>query len=68
MTKPFEFAVLKQKLVGQLKQLAKPAAEAVIDWTAESCALHANGIVKGIGGVLVAVKPTVLAEIEKAVQ
>lgn len=68
MTKPFELKDLGDKLLAKLKSQGVPLAECVLDWSIESCALHANGIVKGIGGVLVATKPAILAEVAKAVQ
>lgn len=68
MEKAFDLNDLGKRLLVSLKAQAKPAAEAVLDWTAESCALSPNNLVKGVGGVLVAVKPAVLAEIEKAVK
>jgi hypothetical protein len=68
MDKPFDLGDLGKKLAAQLKAQAKPAAEAVIDWTAESCALVDNSLVKIVGGVLIGSKPAILAEIEKAVK
>lgn len=68
MTKPFELKALGEKLLASLKSQAVPATGAVIDWVGESCALVDNAIVKGVGAVVVAVKPQVLAEIEKAIK
>jgi hypothetical protein len=68
MEKPFDLADLGKRLVGGLKAQAVPAADAVLSWTAESCALVDNAIVKGIGAVLVGVKPVVLEEVAKAVK
>lgn len=67
MTKPFDLNDLKDKLLASLKAQAMPASKAVLDWTAESCVLSSNAIVKGVGAVLVAVEPTILNEIAKAV-
>lgn len=67
MDKPFDLKDLGARLVSKAKVIAAPASEAVLDWTAESCSMFSSAIVKGIGGVLVAVKPAVLAEITKAV-
>lgn len=67
MEKPFELKALGAALLGELKKVAVPATGAVVDWAAQSCALTDNAIVKGIGGVLVGVKPAILAEVEKAI-
>lgn len=67
MEKAFDVKDLGNKLLAESKKVAVPATSAVMDWLSESCALSASPIVKGIGGVLVAVKPTVLAEVAKAV-
>lgn len=67
MVKAFDLSDLGQKLLTQAKGVAVPATSAVLDWVAESCALTDSAIVKGIGGVLVAVKPAVIAEVTKAV-
>lgn len=68
MEKAFDVKNLGNRLLACLKGVAVPAAGAVIDWTAESCALVNSPIVKGVGGILVGVKPTVLAEVEKAIK
>lgn len=68
MDKAFDLNALGKKLLGSLKPVAHSAGEAVIDWAAESCAMSENGIVKGVGAVLIAVKAPVLAEIDKAIQ
>lgn len=68
MEKPFELKALGNKLLASLKSQAVPSTEAVLDWVSESCVLTENAIVKGIGAVLVAVKPTVLIEVAKAVK
>ncbi len=68
MEKPFELKALKDKLLAEAKHVAVPATGAVLDWISESCLLVSSPIVKGIGGVVMAVKPTVLAEVEKAVK
>lgn len=67
MEKPFELKALGNKLLASLKSIAVPATGAVLDWTIESCALVDNGIVKGVGAVVLAVKPAVLTEVTKAV-
>lgn len=67
MTKPFELKALGQKFVAELKKVAVPATSATLDWVSESCLMVNSPIVKGIGGVIVAVKPQILAEVEKAV-
>lgn len=67
MDKAFSLKDLGNRLLSKAKAVAVPATEAVLDWTAESCSMVDSAIVKGIGGVLVAVKPTVLAEVAKAV-
>lgn len=67
MDKAFSLSDLGKRLLAKAKLIAVPATEAVLDWTAESCSMVESPIVKGIGGVLVAVKPTVLAEVAKAV-
>lgn len=66
MTKPFELKALTDKLLASLKSVAHPAGEAILDWTSESCALHSNAIVKGIGAVVVATKPVIMQELDKA--
>lgn len=67
MEKAFEIKNLGNRLLKTLKAVAVPATNEVLDWTSESCALVNNAIVKGIGGVLVAVKPTIVGEVAKAV-
>lgn len=68
MTKPWELAALKDKLLAKVKPVIVPIADATLEWVGESCALSEGAIVKGVGAVVVAVKPAVLAEIEKAVK
>lgn len=68
MEKPFELKVLGDKLLAEAKKVAVPATGAVIDWVGESCALVQNPLVKIVGGVLVGSKPSILAEVEKAVK
>lgn len=68
MEKPFDLKDLGAKEVAALKAVAVPATGVLLDWVAESCALMQSPIVKGIGGVLVAIKPTVLEEVAKAVK
>ncbi len=68
MEKPFDLKDLGNKLLGKLKGQAVPAADAILDWASESCALSSGAIVKGIGAVIVATKPAILAEVEKAVK
>jgi len=68
MEKPFDLKDLGSKLLSKLKAQAVPMAEAVLDWTSESCALSSGAIVKGIGAVIVVSKPAILAEVEKAVK
>jgi hypothetical protein len=66
--KAFDLKELGNSLLGCLKAVAVPAAGVAIDWTAKGCLASNGAIVKGVGGVLVAIKPTVLAEVEKAVK
>lgn len=68
MEKPFELNSLKDKLLARVKAQAAGIAEDVLDWTIESAALHPNAIVKGVGGVLVATKAAIIAEVQKAVK
>lgn len=67
MDKAFSLSDLGKRLAAKAKSVAVPATEAVLDWTAESCSMIESPIVKGIGAVLVAVKPAVLAEVAKVV-
>lgn len=67
MEKAFEIKDLGNRLLKSLKAVAVPATNDVLDWTAESCAMSSSAIVKGVGGVLVAVKPTIVGEVAKAV-
>ena len=68
MIKPFELKALTDKLLARAKAQAAGIAEDVLDWTIESAALHPNAIVKGVGGVLIATKAAIIAEVEKAVK
>lgn len=68
MEKAFDVKDLGERLLVVAKKQAVPATGAVLDWVSESCALSNNGIVKGIGSVLVAVKQNILDEVAKAVQ
>lgn len=67
LSKPFELAPLGKALLAGLKSQAVPATQSVLDWAGSSCALVDNAIVKGVGAVLVAVAPTIVAEVAKAV-
>lgn len=58
-------ARLKAKGVDVAEELAKVLAGEVLDWAAESCALHPNPFVKFGAPALVAVKPIVMNEIDK---
>lgn len=67
MEKAWDFNDLGKRLLTGVKAVAVPSTEHILDWTSESCALSGNAIVKGIGAVLIAVKPTIVEEVKKAV-
>lgn len=67
LSKPFDLAPLGKSLLVGLKSQAVPATQSILDWAGSSCALVDNAIVKGIGAVLIAVSPTIVAEVAKAV-
>ena len=67
MEKAFDLKDLGNRLLAGLKVQAVPATDATLSWVAESCALVESAIVKGVGAVVVAVKPSILAEVAKAV-
>lgn len=68
MDKPFQISDLTKRLVARAKTVAVGAADDVLSWTAESCIISDNAIVKGIGSIVIGIKPVVLQEVEKAVK
>lgn len=68
--KAFDLTDLKNRLVLKLKDSLKPVAKVaageIIDWTSEGCMKHENGFIKGLGGVIIAVKQPILDKIEAA--
>lgn len=66
--KAFDLQELGKNLLGCAKSAAVPATGVVLDWASKGCLASSSNIVKGIGGVIVAVKPQILAEVEKAIK
>lgn len=69
MTQPFDtkdlVAKLKAKGLDVAEELVATLANEVLDWTSESCLLHTNPIVKMGAGVVSAVKPIIMEQIDK---
>jgi hypothetical protein len=67
--KPFDVKVLGERLQAKgldvAEELLKVLAAEVLDWTAESCAVHSNAFVKFGAPAIVAVKPIVMKELDK---
>lgn len=70
MQKPFDLKDLEMRLKAKgldaVEGLAEIVATEVMDWSAESCAIHPNLMVKGIGVPAVAIlKPLALGLVDK---
>lgn len=66
MEKAFDVKDLGNRIVGRLKKQGVGIADDLLSWTGESCMLVQSPIVKGIGGIVVGIKPVVIAEVAKA--
>lgn len=70
MDKPFDFKNLEQRLKDKgltaVEGLAEIASKEVMDWAAESCAIHENALVKTLGGAaVVTLRPLLAEQIDK---
>lgn len=69
ITSPFNtsalVARLKAKVMISLKEPIKAAANETLDWAAEGCLAHPNGFVKGLSGLMVALKEPVSKMIDE---
>ncbi len=69
MEKPFDVKNLMERLKAKgldaAEEVVKVVAGEAIDWSAESCALHPNAIVKIGAGIILAAKPAVMKELDK---
>lgn len=70
MEKAFDLKDLRERLKSKGLEVAEDLAEVLVsetmDWASDSCAIHPNALVKGIGIPAVAIlKPLALGAVDK---